>query len=106
LGNALLPGEKKVTETPLVPVADYLNKLSEISNEKIVFIFTDDYRFIDEWQLQSKEFVIHSLVNKNEYGYFHQEFEKQDKGFIKRAEDKLFAPDFITFPAAIFQVSV
>jgi hypothetical protein len=84
-------GGDKVIEVPQQPVTKYLHKLLEVSGEKNVFIFTDDYRFIDEWCRQNNEFVVHTLIGKDERGYFHAEFRTQDKAFIKRSQDKLWA---------------
>jgi hypothetical protein len=95
-------GGDKVIEAPQQAVSEYLNKLLEVSGEKNIFILTDDYRFIDEWRLQSKEFVIHTLVGKDECGYFHREFEKQNRNFIKRSQDKLCASIDILSTAQTF----
>jgi len=82
-------GGDKSKEATLQPVSDYIEKLSAVYDGQNIFVLTDDYCFINE--LKDKSFFVYTLCEKNERGYFHKAFEKNDKLFIKQSHEKLFA---------------
>ena len=81
----------KSTETKLLDRQKYMDKVKPLSDIRALFISTDDYQIIEDISMEYKEYVIYTLCNKDERGYFQEKFIKQDKEMIKRAHENLFA---------------
>ena len=81
----------KSKETKLLDRQKYMDKVKPLSDIRDLFISTDDYQIIDDINMEYKEYVIYTLCNKDERGYFQEKFIKQEKEMIKRAHENLFA---------------
>ena len=90
VGLHIRRGDKSI-ETKLLDRQNYMDKVKPLSDIRDLFILTDDYQIIEEINIEYKEYVIYTLCNKDERGYFHERSLKQEKEMIKRAHEKLFA---------------
>lgn len=90
LGFHIRGGDKYI-EDDLQPVHRYLNETVHLSNCKNAFILTDDYRIIEEVRREFTDWNIYSLCQEDEQGYYHQEFMKKDREYIKKKSLRLFA---------------
>jgi len=84
-------GGDKSSEADLLAASIYVNKAKSLSNLRQVFVLTDDYQIIEEIKTTYKEFEFYTFCDKEERGYFHEEFKKQSKTIIKKSHEKLFA---------------
>jgi hypothetical protein len=81
----------KIIESQLFAVSKYTKKAQSCSEIKNVFILTDNYLMIEEFQNQAKNRNIYTLCGKEERGYFNDDFQKQEQELKRRAHEKLFA---------------
>ncbi|GHT55450.1 hypothetical protein AGMMS49982_21380 [Bacteroidia bacterium] len=94
----------KILEHDLRKVSEYIQVLHNINaNEcKTIFVLTDNYLLVDELQEQLKDWQIYTLCEKEERGYFHQEFSRRDSQFVRKSLLKLFASVDILSKSCIF----
>lgn len=81
----------KYKEAGLLDIADYVRKAEMLSTTKNAFVMTDDYRLVEAFRKQYKEWNVYTLCGEEERGYFHQDFSLKERSFIKEAHQKLFA---------------
>lgn len=83
----------KNSEFDYVKTKNFLEVLDNYSHIENVFIFTDDYRVIDEFKIlnKKKQYKLHYLISEEEQGYIHAEFEKLDKSQKNEKLYKMFA---------------
>ena len=84
-------GGDKFNEDELYPVEQYFDQAVSRSACRNAFILTDDYRIIQGIQQKYPDWTIGTLCTDEEHGYYHQEFLKKDKDYIKRMTIRLFA---------------
>ncbi|MDR3339260.1 MAG: hypothetical protein LBT25_04030 [Candidatus Symbiothrix sp.] len=92
----------KIKEIELFNISQYVEKAKLHSHLKTAFILTDDYRIVESFQNQFKEWNIYTLCGQEEKGYFFDDFLKNDKETIKNAYIKLFASVDILSKAEVF----
>jgi hypothetical protein len=95
-------GGDKFREDQLHPVADYFNKAIQLSACRTAFVLTDDYRMIESIREQYPEWRIYTLCRPEEQGYYHQEFMKRDKSWIRQQTLRLLASTDILAGAEYF----
>jgi hypothetical protein len=83
-------GDKNI-ETQLFDVSKYIEKTQLYSGIKDVFILTDNYLIIEDFQSQTENRNIYTLCRKEARGYFNDDFQKQNEEFKRPAHEKLFA---------------
>ncbi len=67
--------EVKWRRQPLLTPKDYIKHLSSLKlKTNNLFIFTDDYRLIKTFQKKLKNYNIYHLTQKNEKGFFYQDY--------------------------------
>jgi hypothetical protein len=81
----------KITETNLFDVEEYIKKMPPDYPVKNAFVLTDNYLVIEQFQRLLNDWNIYTLCGKEERGYFHQEFQKQQSAFIRKSHETLFA---------------
>ncbi|NDV63724.1 hypothetical protein [Bacteroides sp. 224] len=69
-------GGDKITETELIPSDYYIRIIKEKSEERTVFVLTDDYRIFQHLQKSWPEINWFTLCAANEQGYVNSEFTK------------------------------
>lgn len=70
-------GDKSIEFKNLMSCQDVIDGTKEKGIEvKDLFIFTDDYRFIDEMKVLRPDWNIYTLTNTDEKGYVNAEFQK------------------------------
>lgn len=84
-------GGDKFIEFALVPVEDYISVFKSCPDIKDVFVLTDDYRIMEELQNHYKDYCWHSLCQPSEQGYFHGDFVKNGKDYLRRRMLRFFA---------------
>jgi len=101
IGLHIRGGDKSI-ETDLLDADKYVSKSKSLSDLHNLFVLTDDYRIIENMQSEYKDFVIYTLCDKSEQGYFHEKFQKKEKTIIKKSHEKLFASIDILNKAQLF----
>ena len=87
----------------LLTVDAYIKKIEEIDkNIKNVFVFTDDYRHIEDLKNKKPEWNIYTLCNPDEKGYVNEQFNSLSWDFKKQNYIKLFTNVDICQNASFF----
>ncbi len=84
-------GGDKFKEDRLHPFREYLEEMEKFSEIRTAFVLTDDYDAFKKAQDDFPEWDLHTLCEEDEAGYFHQEFMKMPKHYIRRKTLRLFA---------------
>lgn len=84
-------GGDKYQEDQLYPVSDYLSKIGEQTPVRKAFVLIDDYEAFQMAQKDFPDWELHSLVEEDETGYYHQEFMRKPKDYIYHKMVRLFA---------------
>ncbi|MCL1934361.1 MAG: hypothetical protein FWF53_11190 [Candidatus Azobacteroides sp.] len=92
----------KIQEADLWNISSYIEKAQKHSDLRTAFILTDDYQIIETFQNQFKDWRIYTLCGKEERGYYHQNFLKNNRDIIKEACIRLFASMDILSRAELF----
>lgn len=96
-------GGDKIIEHSIVAGNEYINLANKIKTPKTGFILTDDYRIFESMCINYPEWEFQTLCNKNEHGYFHEEYMKLSKE--QKAEQllNLFAAvDILSYSTCFF----
>lgn len=80
----------KDTEYEFISTDNYIEKLTELTDLKDVFILTDDYTVIEYLRGQYPDIRFYTLVNLEERGYVHTDFMKADRSKKRNDLIKLF----------------
>ncbi|MCF8413145.1 MAG: hypothetical protein K9G44_06985 [Melioribacteraceae bacterium] len=83
-------GDKK-SEVEFLQTSVYIDKLKQETDLKSIFVLTDDYAVFKKLKSDHPEFIYYSLIEKNEKGYFHDNFVRLDKEEIQRKMLLLFS---------------
>jgi hypothetical protein len=100
-GIHIRSGDKK-NEFNLFSVHEYIKKVKELSNNRNLFIATDDYENINQIKKSYPEFNCFFLCEEAKKGYDQKVFEKQNKTIIKNEMIELFATTDILTKADYF----
>lgn len=95
-------GGDKFIEYELHETKTYIEKAESISSCRAAFVLTDDYKIIEELSLCYPNWSFSTLCEKNERGYNHMDFTKQDKKSRKRQIIRLLASTDILREADFF----
>ncbi len=90
IGFHIRSGDKFI-EAEMKSIEVYMNKAKEISQIKNIFVLTDDYRLIELLKKEYSSFNFYTFCKEDERGYFHGEFQKNNKDQIRDAHLNLFA---------------
>ncbi|GHT41464.1 hypothetical protein AGMMS49965_11290 [Bacteroidia bacterium] len=92
----------KIIETELFAPTNYIELAQKhFPQWEHAFVLTDNYLVIDELkQIEKRNF--YTLCGKEERGYFHRTFQKQDKTVIRQAQERLFASVDVLSKSDIF----
>jgi len=101
IGLHIRGGDKSI-EANLLDAQKYMDKAKSLSDLHNLFVLTDDYQIIENMQSEYKDYVIHTLCDPSERGYFHEKFQKQEKTMIRKSHEKLFASIDILNKAQLF----
>jgi hypothetical protein len=101
IGLHIRRGDKSI-ETNLLNTQEYMDKAKSLSELHCLFISTDDYQIIEDLKTTNPDFILYTLCDKNERGYFHEKFRKQQKAIIKSSYEKLFASVDLLNSAKLF----
>lgn len=83
-------GGDKGTEANLICGSEYIKKAEEVSSLRNAFVLTDDYQIIEDLEKKYKNWKFYTLCNKNERGYFHNNFVKESSATKKQRYINLF----------------
>ena len=78
-------GGDKDSEFPLLSVEQYIKRIAQQTDCKHIFILTDDYAIFEQCKANYPQYTWYTLCEKNEKGYFHQQF-KQGSTFDMRMQ--------------------
>lgn len=85
-------GDKILEVKELMNVDDIIKKIQKYKIKvKNLFIFTDDYKYIEEVQQKAPEWKIYALTQKEEQGYDNRTFNKLSWNIKRKHMIKLFA---------------
>lgn len=90
IGFHIRSGDKFV-EHELEQCSIYIKKAEQLSSLKEAFVLTDDYGVIETLKQDYPSWKFYSLTGSTEKGYFHSEFQNQNKESKKKDLIKLFA---------------
>ena len=95
-------GGDKYLEMDIKHIREYVSKAETLTNEKNVFILTDDYSIIESFQIDYPQWNIYTMCQESERGYFHLKFQQENKEYIRNAHLRLFAAVDILSGASLF----
>jgi hypothetical protein len=102
VGFHIRSGDKYI-ETELLGVEQYVeesqNRRSDLKN---AFILTDNYELVEAFNDLFKEWNVCTLCKKEEKGYFHGDFVKQNKLYKKERFENFFASIEVLNNATVF----
>jgi hypothetical protein len=81
----------KITECSLCPIDHYFKVANQISNNRNLFILTDDYNVIKEIKDTYLDWQVKTLTSPDEKGYNHEAFVRISNQIKKQKLIKLFA---------------
>lgn len=101
VGIHIRSGDKK-NEYKLFNIDEYIQEIKKITDNKNLFIATDDYHNVKLIKNNYPEFNCFSLCNEKKKGYNQKTFEKQSKSIIATEMIELFATTDILTNANYF----
>jgi len=101
IGFHIRMGDKNI-ESNLRPINEYINKSQIFSPLKVAFVLTDDYRVIDFLEENYRDWTFYTLCDRNENGYFHNNFQKESLEKRKLSHFRLFASIDILSKSELF----
>ena len=81
----------KASEVPLYSVAEYVERLKQISPLKTVFLSTDNYDVFEEARRLYPDYIFRTLCHPSERGYSHGNLMRQTRGQRQAAMVNLLA---------------
>ena len=102
LGVHIRRGDK-VMEYDMQDIKKYMTLLEQHSSLRVAFVLTDDYRTFLDLEKEYPDWEFHTLCEKSECGYYHDEFMKgMSIENITRRHIKLFASMDILSQSQLF----
>ncbi len=90
VGFHMRDGDKSV-EVDIVDPSVYIDKAEELTDIRIAFVLTDDYRVINKLHDNHSSWQIYTFCAESENGYVHDDFYNNSKEFVRKGHIKLFA---------------
>lgn len=85
-------GDKTLEQEEYMRTEDVVNRIEEYGiNIENIFVFSDDYRYIEELKDMRPNWKIYTMVEKEEQGYNNEEFQKLDWSKKRQKMVRLFA---------------
>jgi hypothetical protein len=84
-------GGDKNLEYDLLPIEDYIKRITNHSDTKTVFVLTDDYRIIEILKSDYDTWNWYTLCDPSEKGYYHSIFKKNKLTSKKQQLIRLFS---------------
>lgn len=95
-------GGDKIIECELLTTEEYVNHIiGRNTGVKDIFVFTDEYRYVEELKEQLPDYNIYTLCEKNENGFVIDEFREQSWNIKRKNMIKLFAMMEICYEAKV-----
>jgi len=82
---------RSYTRKEIIEQLDIARKHAYEGKVMDLFVFSDDYRYIDELKAMRPEWKLYTLVKKEEQGYNNEEFQKLDWNNKRKKMIHLFA---------------
>ncbi|MDO9000943.1 MAG: hypothetical protein Q7W45_14335 [Bacteroidota bacterium] len=101
VGIHIRGGDKK-NEFKLFSIHEYINKVKELTDNKNLFIATDDFDNVKQIKINYPEYYCFYLCKEEKQGYDQKTFEKQNKTIIRNEMIELFATTDILTNADYF----
>lgn len=92
----------KVKEHELSPLEKHMEAMESRTNLRTIFISTDDYKVISEFQQKYPNWKVYTLTEPHEQGYQYQEFEARGASEKKLEMIKLFTSIEIVRQSELF----
>ncbi len=92
----------KIKESDYIPINDYINRASELTNIRNAFILTDEFEIIDSLLKYHPTWNIYTFCVEGETGYDHRTFEKKHLEIKNQKQLKLFASMELLSQADLF----
>lgn len=84
-------GGDKTTEHDILALDEYISLAESKTDIRNAFVYTDDYRFIEKLEETYPAWRIYTLTDKEDRGYFHNEFVTLDTATRKKKTINMFA---------------
>lgn len=93
IGANIRRGDKTLEVKYLISASTYLNSFGSKTDIKNVFVFTDDYRVIEELKMVDEQniYKLYYFVNEEEKGYVNSDFVQLKSSVKKQQIIKMFA---------------
>lgn len=95
-------GGDKFIEASRQEEGKYINKAVSLTDCRNAFVLTDDFSVIERLQKNYPEWIFYTLCKESERGYFHKEFNKQDRHTKAKKLVRLFASVDIISESELF----
>jgi hypothetical protein len=84
-------GGDKNLEYDLLPIENYIKKITNYSETKTIFVLTDDYRIIEILESNYDTWNWYTLCDSSERGYYHLAFKKNNSTDRRKQLIRLFS---------------